>query len=267
MNEAWMETPRAEPIADRDISLTFAKGMTVLKAFDAANTHLTLPQIARIAGLERATARRLVLTLVHLGYVKQRDRVFSLTPRILVLAGGFLQGRQFGKAIEPVLRAFSLRIGEPISMAMIDGYEGVYVAHAGSEKAKVSIGLTVGSRVPLLQTAIGRALVSHVGPDLTDEIVGSAPLRRYTSATVEDRDEIRPRHRAELPARPRLRRRRIRAGHRSHRGADRTPGARGCRAGHFRPERPLRRQRASAKMWWARSANAALPSAASSRLQ
>lgn len=191
VNDERREPPRTGPIADRDISLTFAKGMSVIKAFDAANTHLTLPQIARIAGLERATARRLVLTLVHLGYVKQRDRVFSLTPRILVLAGGFLQGRQFGKAIEPILRAFSLRIGEPISMAMIDGYEGVYVAHAGNEKAKVSIGLTVGSRVPLLQTAIGRALVSHVGSDLSDEIVENAPLRPYTAATVEDRDAIR----------------------------------------------------------------------------
>ena len=191
MNENNPITPPAAAIADRDISLTFAKGMTVLKAFDAANTHLTLPQIARIAGLERATARRLVLTLVHLGYVNLSDRVFSLTPRILVLAGGFLQGRQFGKAIEPILRAFSMRIGEPISMAMIDGYEGVYVAHAGSDKAKVSIGLTVGSRVPLLQTAIGRALVSHVGPELTQDIIDNAPLRRFTSATVEDREAIR----------------------------------------------------------------------------
>jgi IclR family pca regulon transcriptional regulator len=177
-------------ILERDISLTFAKGMSVLKAFDAANTHLTLPQIGRITGLDRATTRRLVLTLVHLGYVQQNERVFSLTPRILVLAGGFLQGRQFGKTVQPVLRAFSHRIGEPISMAMIDGYEAVYVAHAGGDTNTISIGFTVGSRLPLLPTSIGRALVAFSAPALRDDLIRNAPLQKFTAATVEDRDMI-----------------------------------------------------------------------------
>ena len=78
-----MEKAATPPITTRDVSLTFIKGMAVLKAFDAANTHLTLPQIARITGIDRAITRRLVLTLVQLGYVQQKERVFSLTPRIL----------------------------------------------------------------------------------------------------------------------------------------------------------------------------------------
>jgi len=181
----------AKPILQRDISLTFAKGMSVLKAFDAANTHLTLPQISRMTSLDRAVIRRLVLTLVHLGYVQQKGRVFSLTPRILVLAGGFLQGRQFGKAIQPVLRAFSHRIGEAISMAMIDGYDAVYVAHADGEAGVMRIGFTVGSRVPLLQTSIGRALVAFSNDDQIADIVAHAPIQTFTSATETDRTVIK----------------------------------------------------------------------------
>lgn len=191
---AVLETERAgtgpREITERDISLTFAKGMSVLKAFDTGNSHLTLPQIARITGLDRAVARRLVLTLVHLGYVKQQDRVFSLTPRVLVLAGGFLQARQFGKTIEPVIRTFSNQISEAISMAMIDGQQAVYVAHAGAKADTVSIGFTVGSRVPLLSTAIGRALVSACAGNEADELIRSAPLERFTGVTSMDRDEI-----------------------------------------------------------------------------
>lgn len=183
------EKPRRN-ILERDISLTFVKGMTVLKSFDAAHTHLTLPQISRMTGLDRATTRRLVLTLVHLGYVNQNDRVFSLTPRILVLAGGFLQGRQFGKAIQPLLRAFAQRIGEAISIAMIDGYDAVYVAHAGGDASMVSIGFTVGSRVPLLQTSIGRTLVAFSDASTTGDIVKNAPIHKFTSATIEDRNAI-----------------------------------------------------------------------------
>jgi IclR family pca regulon transcriptional regulator len=182
--------PGMREITDRDISLTFAKGMSVLKAFDTGATHLTLPQIARTTGLDRASARRLVLTLVHLGYVKQDERVFSLTPRILVLASGFLQAHQFGKTIEPVLRAFSQQISDAISMAMIDGLQAVYVAHAGAGNRPASIGFTVGSRVPLLPSAIGRALVAACPPDKARELIADAPLERFTDRTVLDRAAI-----------------------------------------------------------------------------
>lgn len=193
-----MTAPRAEPadepvagaIADKDISLTFAKGMTVLKAFDAEHTHLTLPQIARLTGFDRAATRRLVLTLVHLGYVRQQDRLFSLTPRILVLAGGFLQGRQFGKTIQPVMRAFSLRIGETLSLAMLDGAEAVYVAHAGGETERARIGFTIGSRVPLLSTAIGRMLLAAGDAQTAAEAIRTAPLEPHTQATTLDRAAI-----------------------------------------------------------------------------
>lgn len=177
-------------IAERDISLTFAKGMNVLKVFDAENTELALPQIARLTGYDRATTRRLVLTLVHLGYVRQRDRTFSLTPRILVLAGGFLQGRQFGKTIQPVMRAFSQRIGETISMAMLDGTDAVYVAHSGSEAGMARIGFTIGSRVPLLSTAIGRVLLGAADGDTARQAIETAPLREHTPHTLTDRKAV-----------------------------------------------------------------------------
>ena len=185
-----MQRDPAEPIAEKDISLTFAKGMAVLKAFDAEHTHLTLPQIARMTGYDRATTRRLVLTLVHLGYVRQRDRAFSLTPRILVLAGGFLQGRQFGKTIQPVMRAFAQRIGETISMAMLDGMEAVYVAHSGSEAGMARIGFTIGSRVPLLSTGIGRVLVAASDADTARAAIGAAPLIAHTPLTLTDRQAV-----------------------------------------------------------------------------
>ena len=140
-----------------DISLTFAKGMRVLKCFDAEATHLSIPEIARRTELDRAVARRLVLTLVHMGYVVQTDRSFALTPRILVLAGGFLQGRRFGKRIQPLLAAYSGQAGLPLSLAMQDEDEAVFVAHAG-ELDVPRIGFTVGSRVPIDRTALGAAL-------------------------------------------------------------------------------------------------------------
>lgn len=45
-------------IFEREISLTFAKGMSVLRAFDIDHTHLTLPQIARATGLDDAAREK-----------------------------------------------------------------------------------------------------------------------------------------------------------------------------------------------------------------
>ena len=58
-------------IPAKDISLTFMKGMSVLRTFDESHSQLTLADIARLTGIERAAVRRLVLTLVYLGYVRK----------------------------------------------------------------------------------------------------------------------------------------------------------------------------------------------------
>ena len=144
------------------LSQTFAKGLAVLRAFDEAHSHLTLAEVARRAGLDRAAARRLVLTLMHLGYVRQQGRVFSLTPRVLILAGGFLRGHRFGIAVQPVLAAAAARVGEQVSLAMPDGEHAVYVAQAAPAGGLVSLGLTLGSRVPLDRTAIGQAMLAFM---------------------------------------------------------------------------------------------------------
>ncbi|MCW2306385.1 IclR family transcriptional regulator domain-containing protein [Rhodobium gokarnense] len=177
-------------IGDKDISLTFAKGMAVLKAFDAARTHLSIADIAGVTGYDRAIVRRLVLTLVHLGYVRQSGRVFSLTPRVLVLAGGFLQGRGYGKNVQPTLSAHSRHLGEAISLAMLDGLEAVYVAHGDVEDRPVSIGFTIGSRIPLLPTAIGRALLAFASGDLRASALSEAPAEQVTADTLTDRTAI-----------------------------------------------------------------------------
>ena len=177
-------------IGDKDISLTFAKGMAVLKAFDAAHTHLSIADIAGVTGYDRATVRRLVLTLVHLGYVRQSGRVFSLTPRVLVLAGGFLQGRGYGKNVQPTLSDHSRHLGEAISLAMLDGLEAVYVAHGDVEHRPISIGFTIGSRIPLLPTAIGRALLAFASEDLRAEALEKAPAEQITADTLTERTAI-----------------------------------------------------------------------------
>ncbi len=183
-------TETTEP-ADREISLTFAKGLEVLEAFDARDRAMTIPEIARKTELNRTVARRLVRTLERLGYLEQRNRVYALTPRILRLAGGFLQGRGVGKSIQPVLAVFSARLGEAVSFAMLDGAEAVYVAHSPGDPAMITTGFTIGSRLPLLPTGLGRCLLAHCDPATRERLLAAAPLEPHTRATKLDPAAIR----------------------------------------------------------------------------
>ncbi|MGQ9365598.1 IclR family transcriptional regulator [Azospirillum sp. ST 5-10] len=179
------------PLSDKDISLTFAKGLEVVEAFGQGEPAMTIPDIARRTGINRTVARRLVLTLEHLGYLECRNRVYTLTPRVLRLAAGFLQGRQVGKAIVPILNGYSAKLGEAISFAMLDGHEAVYVAHSPGEPHMITLGFTMGTRLPLLPTGLGRALLAFAPPETRERLLAEAPLQPYTRTTKRSLEAVR----------------------------------------------------------------------------
>ena len=175
---------------NQNISTTFVKGIRVLKAFDDANTHLALADLATRTQLDRASVRRLVLTLVDLGYVRQTGRYFALTPKILALAGSFFQGNAVGKEIQPVLNRYSEVLGGPTSLALRDETSAVYVCQSAPRAQPVTFGFTVGSRLSLAYSAIGRMILAGENPDWTAEYLKTCEVFAYTPKSLADRTEI-----------------------------------------------------------------------------
>lgn len=176
---------------DKEISLTFAKGLEVLAAFDAQDREMTISKIAQKTNLNRTVTRRLILTLEHLKYLECTNRVYRLTPRILRLAGGFLQGREIGKYVSPILATFSERLNESVSFAMLDGREAVYVAHSPGDPTMITLGFTVGSRLPLHATAIGRALLAFTDAENRENLLQRMDRIAYTSNTKVELQDLR----------------------------------------------------------------------------
>lgn len=172
-----------------DISTTFAKGLLVLEAFDGRA--LSMPQIVENTGLDRASVRRLVLTLEARGYLTRDDaRSFMLTPKVLGLAGSYLQGRRIGAVVQPVLNRVASELGTAVSLAMRDGLHAVYVGQSSLATSQISIGFTVGSHLPLLQTAMGRMLLAFGGDAEREAALRDAPLERFTPKSQMDRTRI-----------------------------------------------------------------------------
>jgi len=146
--------------ADSETSLTFAKGLAVLRAFDAGGKGMTMADLARKLNYTRATTRRLVRTLETLGYVTVDNALYMPTPQTLKLGLGFLQSRSVGQLIGPVLREESVVLGEPISLALLSGPELIYVVHAPTSAKIETAGYTIGSSLPLATTAMGQATLA-----------------------------------------------------------------------------------------------------------
>ena len=175
---------------DKDVSQTFARGLAVLAAFDGQDTELTISELAKKTELNRTIVRRIVITAQRLGYVEATGNVYRLTPKILRLANGFLRGPRVGNAIWPVLLSYSTKLEERISFAMLDGHDAVYVAHSPGDPRMTMHGFTVGSRLPLFATAIGRSLLAFSEPDVRDDALETVAATAFTKHTITVKEEI-----------------------------------------------------------------------------
>ena len=86
-----------------DFVQSLARGLAVIRAFDAEHPELTLSDVARAAGLTRASARRFLRTLSELGYVRSNGRLFALRPRVLELGYAYLSSLSLHEVAQPHL--------------------------------------------------------------------------------------------------------------------------------------------------------------------
>lgn len=172
--------------------MSIAKGFQVLGAFTREHPRLTLAELAARSQENKATARRIALTLCDLGYVRQgADRRFSLTSKVLDLGAQFLQGLSLPDIAEPFVAELARCTGESANVAIRDGAEVLYVVRIAAAQRILTFNLHVGSRLPLHATSLGKALLMPADrPEHLVEILGPAPWPRYTEMTRTTPEEL-----------------------------------------------------------------------------
>lgn len=176
-------------LTERDIMGGLAKGLAVIETFGADTPRQSISDVAAASGLDRATARRCLLTLAHHGYADWDGKFFTLTPRVLRLGTACLASMPMPAIVQPALDALSDRIGESSSVSILDGAEIVYVARAAQRKV-MSISLMPGSRLPAYCTSMGRVLLAALPDAEARARIGTAPLPARTPRTLTGPDAI-----------------------------------------------------------------------------
>jgi len=169
--------------------LSFARGLSAIRAFGEGKSELTAAEVAKLTGLSRASARRCLHTLTVLGYATNADGRYELTPGILTLGQAYLNSTNVARIAQPVLERVSDALNESASVAVLDNDEIVYVARAATRRI-LSINLSVGSRLPAACTSMGRVLVAALDAGARTRFLKRVKLRQYTERTITDRQEL-----------------------------------------------------------------------------
>jgi IclR family transcriptional regulator, pca regulon regulatory protein len=161
---------------------SFARGLAVVRTFSGEAPAQTITEVAERAGLTRAGARRILLTLQHLGYVEAEGRLFRLTPKILDLGFAYLSSLPLWNLAEPVMEDLVADIKESCSAAVLDATDIVYVLRVPTHKI-MAINLGVGSRLPAYCSSMGRVLLAGLPDEQIDARLAASDLVQRTPKT------------------------------------------------------------------------------------
>jgi IclR family pca regulon transcriptional regulator len=156
--------PPAKPKASEHFSSSLARGLAVIKAFDRQAPMLRIADVAERTGLDRATARRFLLTLLDLGYVGRSDDLFYLRPSALDIGFSYLASLDVNRIIQPFLNELTAVTRETSSFGILDSLDIRLLARSANNRM-MNITVPLGTRVPAYSASIGRVLLAGLSPE------------------------------------------------------------------------------------------------------
>jgi IclR family pca regulon transcriptional regulator len=181
--------------ADPDYVQSFVRGLDVIRAFSRYRPRMTLSEVADETHMTRAAARRFLLTLVKENYAQTDGKYFELRPKVLDLGFAYLASMTLWDIAEPVMRNVVSATQESCSMAVLDGIEIVYVARVPANRV-MTIGLSVGSRLPAHCTSMGRVMLAALPEEELGKRIEQMQPEKLTPYTITSRVKLRDELRA-----------------------------------------------------------------------
>jgi IclR family pca regulon transcriptional regulator len=167
------------------------RGLAVIQAFSHDAPAMTLSEVARRTDISRATARRILLTLESLGFVRSDGRDFALSPRVLSLGWAYLSSLSLWEIAQPFMEDLSADVRETCSACTLDLPDIVFVARVPAPRRILTMSLGVGSRLPAYATAMGRVLLAGLSDEQVAAHLASTSLDALTHRTTTDPDRLR----------------------------------------------------------------------------
>jgi len=168
---------------------TFARGLRVIEVMGQSTGRQNIAQISEAAGLSRTVVRRLLLTLVELGFVKTDEKDYWLTPKVLRLGMTYLFSLPFWRQSQWILEELGTKIKQSCAIAVLDGNEIVYIQRFHTKRI-LSMNPSIGSRLPAYPVSMGRVLLANLPEPALKEYLAGLEFKKLTSRTIADPEQL-----------------------------------------------------------------------------
>jgi len=175
---------------DPDFVNALARGLSVITSFGQHAEIQTLSEVAAKTSLSRGTARRLVLTLEALGYVRSDGKTFRLAARALNLGYAYLSSLPIWKMAQPIMKEVVTELDESCSLGVLDDHDVVYIARLPPKHLSF-LPVNLGTRMPAHINAMGQVLLAEFSSDELDRYFANAKFERITRYTPTSEGAIR----------------------------------------------------------------------------
>lgn len=190
--ESRVEGPSGEvsPVeGNPNFVLSLARGLRVIETFEGHTEGQSVADVARQTGFSRAAARRLLMTLEALGYAESVGRVYRLKTRVLQLGFSYLSSTSLPTLAQPILERVTEILHESSSLSVLEGDEIVYLARSAAKRV-MSVGLSVGSRLPAYCTSMGRVLLAALPATELSAYLQRVEVKQLTPKTTTSKEQL-----------------------------------------------------------------------------
>jgi IclR family pca regulon transcriptional regulator len=179
-----------KPTKKGEYLTTLARGLSVLRSFTKERPEMTLSEVAAVTALSPAVARRCLNTLVDLGYVGRKGKLFLLTPEVMGFASAFLESMNLEEVVRPYLQEVRDSTGDSSSLAVLSHFDILYLVHVSTNRM-IRLVAGFGTRFPAYPTSLGRVLLSHQTEQYVDKYLAEVKMHKLTDKTVTSVTKLR----------------------------------------------------------------------------
>lgn len=161
-----------------------AKALDLLCAFSVAEPRLSLAALATRTGIPRPTAFRLMTTLEQAGFVSKESGEYQLGIKCFVLGNIVGATLDLRERARPHLDALRDTTGETVHLAVLDGWQVLYIERLQSPHPIGFMRSRVGAIVPAYCTSLGKTLLAFKPNEIVADWLATASLKTMTRQTI-----------------------------------------------------------------------------------
>jgi IclR family transcriptional regulator, KDG regulon repressor len=167
------------------------RALQILGCFDEHHPERGVSEIAQAVGLHKATAHRIVSTLLAHGFLERADEGQRYRLGIGLANLGFLvlQRTDARREAMPIMTELAARLDETCDLSVYHRGQAYYLEVVQGSRA-LRIAAAVGRGLPLHATASGKVLLAHQAEAEADAVLAS-PLVAHTHRTITRASELR----------------------------------------------------------------------------